>query len=140
MPDKAIDLIDEAASKKRIELDSKPDNLDELDRKIMQLNIEKKVLSKEKDSDSLQRFNLVNKELKELEKKSHELTKEWNLKKKQIEKIQNTKLDLENAKNELIIAKRNGNWEKAGELSYQTIPSLTAVSYTHLTLPTIYSV
>ena len=124
LPDKAIDLIDEAASKKRIELDSKPDNLDELDRKIMQLNIEKKVLSREKDNDSLQRFNLVIKELKELEKKSYEFTKEWNLKKKQIEKIQNTKLDLENAKNELLIAKRNGDWEKAGELSYQTIPSL----------------
>ena len=124
LPDKAIDLIDEAASKKRIELDSKPDHLDELDRKIMQLNIEKKVLSREKDPDSLNRVELVNTELKHLEKKSHEFTKEWNLKKKQIEKIQNTKFELENAKNELIIAKRNGDWEKAGELSYQTIPSL----------------
>ena len=124
LPDKAIDLIDEAASKKRIELDSKPENLDELDRKIMQLNIEKKVLSREKDTDSLKRLGLVNAELNELEQKSHEFTKEWNLKKKQIEKIQNTKFELENAKNELTIAKRNGNWEKAGELSYQTIPSL----------------
>ena len=124
LPDKAIDLLDEAASKKRIELDSKPDDLDELDRKIMQLNIEKKVLSKETDSDSLKRAELVNEELKELEQKSNKFSKEWNLKKKQIEKIQNTKLDLENAKNELAIAKRNGDWEKAGELSYQTIPSL----------------
>ena len=124
LPDKAIDLIDEAASKKRIELDSKPDNLDELDRKIMQLNIEKKVLSKEKDTDSLKRLELVNTELKDLEQKSHEFTKEWNLKKKQIEKIQNTKFELENAKNELTLAKRNGDWEKAGELSYQIIPSL----------------
>ena len=124
LPDKAIDLIDEAASKKRIELDSKPDNLDELDRKIMQLNIEKKVLSKEKDTDSLKRLELVNTELKDLEKKSDEFTKEWNLKKKQIEKIQNTKFELENAKNELTLAKRNGDWEKAGELSYQIIPSL----------------
>ncbi len=124
LPDKAIDLIDEAASKKRIELDSKPDNLDELDRKIIQLNIEKKVLSKEKDTDSLKRLELVNTEFKNLEQKSHELTKEWNLKKKQIEKIQNTKFELENAKNELILAKRNGDWEKAGELSYQIIPSL----------------
>ena len=124
LPDKAIDLIDEATSKKRIELDSKPENLDELDRKIIQLNIEKKVLSREKDTDSLKRFELVNAELKNLEQKSLEFTKEWKLKKKQIEKIQKTKLDLENAKNELIIAKRNGDWEKAGELSYQTIPSL----------------
>ena len=124
LPDKAIDLIDEAASKKRIELDSKPDNLDELDRKIMQLNIEKKVLSKEKDTDSLKRLELVNIELKDLEQKSREFTKEWNLKKKQIEKIQNTKFELENAKNELTLAKRNGDWEKAGELSYQIIPSL----------------
>ncbi len=125
LPDKAIDLIDEAASKKRIELDSKPENLDELDRKIMQLNIEKKVLSREGDSDSLKRLELVNTELIELEEKSNKFTKEWNFKKKQIEKIQNIKLDLENAKNELIIAKRNGNWERAGELSYHTIPSLT---------------
>ena len=110
--------------KKRIELDSKPDNLDELDRKIIQLNIEKKVLSKEKDTDSLKRLELVNIELKDLEQKSHEFTKEWNLKKKQIEKIQNTKFELENAKNELTLAKRNGDWEKAGELSYQIIPSL----------------
>ena len=124
LPDKAIDLIDEAASKKRIELDSKPDNLDELDRKIMQLNIEKKVLSKEKDIDSLKRLELVNTELKDLEQKSREFTKEWNLKKKQIEKIQNTKFELENAKNELTLAKRNGDWERAGELSYQIIPSL----------------
>ncbi len=126
LPDKAIDLIDEAASKKRIELDSKPDNLDELDRKIMQLNIEKKVLSREKDSDSFKRLEIVNEELKGLEQKSDEFTKEWNLRKKQIEKIQNTKFDLENAKNELIISKRNGDWEKAGELSYQIIPSLVA--------------
>merc|ERR1711991_1062485 len=124
LPDKAIDLIDEAASKKRIELDSKPDDLDELDRKIIQLNIEKKVLTREKDNDSLKRLDLVNAELKELDKKSNEFTKEWNFKKKQIEKIQNIKFDLENAKNELVIAKRNGNLEKAGELSYQTIPSL----------------
>merc|ERR1711988_1779194 len=126
LPDKAIDLIDEAASKKRIELDSKPDDLDELDRKIIQLNIEKKVLSREKDNDSLQRLELVNLELNNLEQRSSQLTKEWSLKKKQIEKIQNTKLDLENAKNELIIAKRNGDWERAGELSYQTIPSLVS--------------
>ena len=124
LPDKAIDLIDEAASKKRIELDSKPDDLDELDRKIMQLNIEKKVLLREKDSDSVKRLELVNTELKDLKQKSLEFTKEWNLKKKQIEEIQNIKFDLENARNELTIAKRNGDWEKAGELSYQTIPSL----------------
>ncbi len=127
LPDKAIDLIDEAASKKRIELDSKPENLDELDRKIMQLNIEKKVLSKEKDADSLKRLELVNTELKDLEQKSYEFTEEWNLKKKQIEKIQNTKFELENAKNELTLAKRNGDWEKAGELSYQIIPSLVEI-------------
>ena len=121
MPDKAIDLIDEAASKKRIELDSKPENLDELDRKIMQLSIEKKVLSKEKDADSLIRLELVNAELKDLEQKSREFTEEWNLKKKQIEKIQNIKFELDNAKNELTLAKRNGDWEKAGELSYHCL-------------------
>ena len=122
LPDKAIDLIDEAASKKRIELDSKPEKLDELDRKIMQLNIEKKVLSREKDIDSSERLDLVNLELKDLEKESKSLTSVWDSNKKQIEKIQKIKLDLENARNKLIFAKRSSDWEKAGELSYHIIP------------------
>ena len=124
LPDKAIDLIDEAASKKRIELDSKPEKLDELDRKIMQLNIEKKALSKERDTDSLKRLRSVDENLSKLENESKEFSDKWNNNKKLIENKQKIKSDLEVAKNELMVAKRNSDWEKAGELSYHIIPTL----------------
>ena len=124
LPDKAIDLIDEAASKKRIELDSKPEKLDELDRKIMQLNIEKKALSKELDADSLERLESVDDKLSKLESESKKFSDSWNDNKKLIENKQKIKSDLEIAKNELMVAKRNSDWEKAGELSYHIIPTL----------------
>ncbi|MDA9973275.1 AAA family ATPase [Alphaproteobacteria bacterium] len=124
LPDKAIDLIDEAASRKRIEIDSKPDALDEKDRRIIQLKIEKKVLKKEKDKSSHDRLIKVEEELRELELLSEKETKNWKLSKKIIENDQQRKIDLENARNELDNVKRNGNWDRAGELSYQTIPNL----------------
>ncbi len=124
LPDKAIDLIDEAASRKRIEIDSKPDALDETDRRIVQLKIEKKVLKKENDKSSHERIDKVDQELKNLESLSKEETQKWKYNKKFIEAEQQRKMDLENARNELDIVKRNGNWERAGELSYQIIPSL----------------
>ena len=124
LPDKAIDLIDEAASRKRIEIDSKPDSLDEIDRKIMQLEIEKKVLNKENNKISNDRLSKVEKDLKNLKSVSQEQTEKWKLSKRNIEKEQQNKMDLENARNQLEIEKRNGNWEKAGELSYQIIPNL----------------
>ena len=124
LPDKAIDLIDEAASRKRIEIDSKPDALDEKDRRIIQLKIERKVLKKEKDQPSQDRLDKVEKELKELELSSEKETKNWKLNKKIIEDDQQRKINLENARNELDNVKRNGDWERAGELSYQTIPNL----------------
>ena len=124
LPDKAIDLIDEAASRKRIEIDSKPDSLDEVDRKIIQLEIEKKVLKKENNKISNDRLSKVEKDLKELKLASQEQTEKWKLSKKILEKEQQNKINLENARNQLEIEKRNGNWEKAGELSYQTIPNL----------------
>ena len=126
LPDKAIDLIDEAASRKRIEIDSKPDALDETDRRIIQLKIETKVLKKEKDKSSQDRLDKVEEELKELELLSEKETKNWKLSKNIIEDDQKRKIDLENARKELDIAKRNGDWERAGELSYQTIPNLEA--------------
>ena len=124
LPDKAIDLIDEAASRKRIEIDSKPEALDEMDRRIIQLKIEKEVLSKEKDKFSLNRINKVDKELAKLVLISIDLTKKWILNKDLIEQEQQKKVELENARNELHIVKRNGDWDRAGELSYQIIPSL----------------
>ena len=124
LPDKAIDLIDEAASRKRIEIDSKPDALDETDRRIIQLKIERKVLKKEKDQSSYDRLDRVEGELKELQLISEKETKNWKLSKKLIEDEQQRKVDLENAKKELDIVKRDGDWEKAGEISYQIIPNL----------------
>jgi ATP-dependent Clp protease ATP-binding subunit ClpB len=124
LPDKAIDLIDEAASRKRIEIDSKPDSLDEIDRRIMQLEIEKKVLKKENNKTSNDRISKVQEELNELKLLSKEQTEKWKLSKKALEEEQKKKIGLENARNQLEIEKRNGNWEKAGELSYQIIPNL----------------
>ena len=124
LPDKAIDLIDEAASRKRIEIDSKPDALDETDRRIIQLKIERKVLKKEKDQSSHDRLEKVEDELKELQLISEKETKNWKLSKKLIEDEQQRKVDLENAKKELDIVKRDGDWERAGEISYQIIPNL----------------
>ena len=124
LPDKAIDLIDEAASRKRIEIDSKPDSLDEIDRRIMQLEIEKKVLKKENNKTSEDRLLKVENQLKELKSTSKEQTEKWKLSKKNLEEEQQKKINLENARNQLEIEKRNGNWEKAGELSYQVIPNL----------------
>ena len=124
LPDKAIDLIDEAASRKRIEIDSKPDSLDEIDRRIIQLEIEKKVLKKENNKTSEDRLLKVENELKELKSTSKEQTEKWKLSKKKLEEEQQKKINLENARNQLEIEKRNGNWEKAGELSYQVIPNL----------------
>ncbi len=124
LPDKAIDLIDEAASRKRIEIDSKPDSLDETDRRIMQLEIEKKVLKKENTKTSNDRILKVEEKLKELKLKSKEQTEKWKLSKRVLEEEQKKKIELENARNQLEIEKRNGNWDKAGELSYQIIPSL----------------
>jgi ATP-dependent Clp protease ATP-binding subunit ClpB len=124
LPDKAIDLIDEAASRKRIEIDSKPDELDEIDRRIIQLQIEKKVLIREIDKSSEDRLLKVEEELEKLQLLSKNETIKWNSGKKLIEEEQHKKIELENSRNELDKAKRDGNWDRAGELSYQIIPNL----------------
>ena len=124
LPDKAIDLIDEAASRKRIEIDSKPDELDEIDRRIIQLQIEKKVLMQESDKSSKDKLLKVEEQLNQLQFLSTNKTKNWNSSKKLIEEERLKKIELENARNELDIAKRNGNWDRAGEISYQIIPNL----------------
>ena len=112
-----------------MEIDSKPEALDEIDRRIILLKIEIEVLSKEKDKSSIDKVIKLEKELINLENKSLKQTEKWKLNKGLIEKEQQKKIELENARNELEISKRNGNWDRAGELSYQIIPNLEAVNY-----------
>lgn len=124
LPDKAIDLIDEACSKIRMEVDSKPQELDEIDRKIIQLKIEQEALKKEDDENSKKRLEKISEDLRELECKSAELTSVWKAGKQKLEKINKLKNQLDEAKYNLEVAQRNGDLAKAGELSYSTIPSL----------------
>lgn len=124
LPDKAIDLIDEAASSLRIEVDSKPADLDEMDRKIIQLKIEAEALKKEEDAASKNRLKILNEELKQLEKKSAELTSLWQAEKMKLDKVNQLKEKLDQAKYELEVAQREANLAKAGELTYGKIPSL----------------
>ena len=128
LPDKAIDLIDEAASKKRMEIDSKPEALDEIDRRIILLKIEIEVLSKEKDKSSIDKVIKLENELINLENKSLKQTEKWKFNKDLIEQEQQKKIELDNARNELENTKRNGDWDRAGELSYQIIPNLESRS------------
>lgn len=124
LPDKAIDLIDEASSKIRMEVDSKPVELDEIDRKIIQLKIESEALKKEDDAASKERLEKINIDLKELENKSAELTSIWMTGKQKLDKINKLKSQIDDAKYNLEVAQRQGNLAKAGELSYGVIPNL----------------
>ncbi|WP_425069843.1 ATP-dependent chaperone ClpB [Reyranella sp.] len=124
LPDKAIDLMDEAASRIRMQVDSKPEALDELDRRIMQLKIEKEALKKESDSASRDRLERLEKELSELEQKSAALTAQWTSAKDKLADSQKVKEQLDKARSELDIAQRRGELAKAGELAYGVIPDL----------------
>lgn len=124
LPDKAIDLIDEACSKIKMEVDSKPQELDEIDRKIIQLKIEQEALKKEDDENSKKRLEKINEDLKDLEDKSTDLTSVWMTGKQKLEKINKLKEKLDDAKYNLEVAQREGNLAKAGEISYSTIPNL----------------
>jgi ATP-dependent Clp protease ATP-binding subunit ClpB len=124
LPDKAIDLMDEASSKIRMEVDSKPIELDSIDRNIIKLKIESEALKKEKDEASKNRLEFLDKELKELEKKSAELTSVWQTGKIKLEKINMLKEKMDNVRYELEVAQRNGDLAKAGELSYGVMPKL----------------
>lgn len=124
LPDKAIDLIDEAASKIRMEVDSKPIELDEIDRKIIQLKIESEALKKEDDQESKERLLKINDDLKVLEERSSELTSTWMAGKQKLDKVNKLKNQLDEAKYNLEVAQRNGDLAKAGELSYGIIPNL----------------
>ena len=124
LPDKAIDLVDEAASRLRMQVDSKPEELDELDRRIIQLKIEQEALKKETDSASKDRLERLSGELAELEEKSASLTARWNAEKDKLGSEQKLKEQLEAARNELVQAQRRGEYQRAGELTYGVIPDL----------------
>jgi ATP-dependent Clp protease ATP-binding subunit ClpB len=124
LPDKAIDLMDEAGSRLRMQVDSKPEELDELDRRIMQLQIERVALKKETDSASKDRLGKLEKELAETEEKSAVMTRNWQTEKEKIASASKVKEELETARRDLELAQRKGDFAKAGELAYATIPGL----------------
>jgi ATP-dependent Clp protease ATP-binding subunit ClpB len=124
LPDKAIDLVDEACASIKVELTSMPSELDELQRKIRQLEIEKAALSKEKDGSSMKRLSEVQSDLKALNEKNEQLTTKWQAEKEEILRIKNLKEQLEKARFDLDVALSRSEYEKAGELKYKTIPEL----------------
>ncbi|MER9026481.1 ATP-dependent chaperone ClpB [Mesorhizobium sp. M0815] len=124
LPDKAIDLVDEAASRLRMQVDSKPEALDEIDRRIMQLKIEREALKVEKDDASKDRLTRLEKELSNLEEESTELTSKWQAEKQKLGLAADLKKQLDEARNELAIAQRKGEFQRAGELAYGKIPEL----------------
>jgi ATP-dependent Clp protease ATP-binding subunit ClpB len=124
LPDKAIDLVDEAASRLRMQVDSKPEELDELDRRIIQLKIEQEALKKETDFASKERLEKLSHELAELEEKSASLAARWLAEKDKLGTEHKLKEQLEAARNELTQAERRGEYQRAGELAYGVIPDL----------------
>jgi len=125
LPDKAIDLMDEATARLRMEVDSKPEELDELDRRVIQLKIEREALKKETDSASKDRLEKLSKELEILEKQSADFSSRWNAEKSQRVGVQKLKEQIEQAQHERDIAQRAGDLAKAGEIVYSVIPKLT---------------
>ena len=126
LPDKAIDLVDEAASRLRMQVDSKPEALDELDRRLMQLKIEREALKKEKDTASKDRLAKLEKEIANLEEKANALAQRWQAEKEKLAAAGKLREDLDRARTELEQAQRKGDLAKAGELAYGVIPDLEA--------------
>jgi ATP-dependent Clp protease ATP-binding subunit ClpB len=124
LPDKAIDLMDEAASRLRMEVDSKPEELDALDRQILQMQIESEALKKEDDAASKDRLEKLEKELADLKDRSSEMTAKWQAERDSLEQARDLKEQLDKARAELEQAKREGDFAKAGELQYGRIPGL----------------
>ena len=124
LPDKAIDLIDEACASIRMQLESNPTEIDELNRKILQLEIEKVALSKEKDQLSKERLRKIENELKELKNRYEELNTQWEQEKKEINRISDLKRELEKARFELENYLQEGNYNKAAEYQYSIIPNI----------------
>ncbi len=124
LPDKAIDLMDEAASRLRMQVDSKPEELDELDRRLIQLKIEREALKKESDHASKDRLARLQKEIAEIEDRSSELARRWKEEKEKLASSQKVKEELDAARIELEQVQRKGDLARAGELSYGVIPDL----------------
>jgi len=124
LPDKAIDLIDEAASRIKMEIDSKPEVMDRLDRRLIQLRIEEVAVAKEKDEASKKRVELIREEIKRLEKEYADLEEVWKAEKARVQGSQHIKEELEQAKLQMDEAKRKGDWNKMSELQYGKIPQL----------------
>ncbi len=124
LPDKAIDLMDESAARLRMQVDSKPEELDEIDRRIMQLQIEREALKKETDAASKDRLDKLQKELAEQEEKSAVITRNWQAEKEKLAAASKVKEELEKARHGLEQAQQRGDFAKAGELAYATIPEL----------------
>src|ERR687893_626212 len=124
LPDKAIDLVDEAASRMRIEIDSKPEELDNVDREIVRLKIEAEALKKETDAASKERLARLEKELADLEEQSAAITARWQAEKNKLGHAAELKKKLDEARTGLVNAQRSGDWAKAGELAYGIIPGL----------------
>ncbi|MBL8598276.1 MAG: ATP-dependent chaperone ClpB [Devosia sp.] len=124
LPDKAIDLMDEAAARLRMAVDSKPEALDELDRRIMQLKIEREALKKETDEGSRNRLDKLEGELLDLEDEAQALSTKWLAEKERVQGSQKLKEELDAARSQLEIAQRSGDLAKAGELAYGVIPGL----------------
>jgi ATP-dependent Clp protease ATP-binding subunit ClpB len=124
LPDKAIDLVDEAASRLRMEVDSKPEALDALDREILQKQIEVEALRREDDQASMDRLEKLTRELGDLQERSAEMTARWQAERDKLESARGLKEQLDRARAELDQAKREGNLARAGELSYGVIPGL----------------
>ncbi|SMO89257.1 ATP-dependent chaperone ClpB [Ruegeria faecimaris] len=124
LPDKAIDLVDEASARLRMEVDSKPEELDQLDRQILQMQIEEQALKLEDDAASKDRLETLQKDLADLQEQSAEMTAQWQAERDKLAGARDLKEQLDKARADLEIAKREGNLAKAGELSYGVIPEL----------------
>ena len=126
LPDKAIDLIDEAAARIKMEIDSKPESMDKLDRRLIQLRIEREAVRKEKDESSKKRFSLIEQEIAKLEKEYSDLEEIWKSEKAQVAGSQHVKEELEKLRVQMEDAKRKGDWQKMSEIQYGKIPGLEA--------------
>jgi ATP-dependent Clp protease ATP-binding subunit ClpB len=124
LPDKAIDLVDEAASRLKMEIDSKPEELDAIDRDLMQMKIEREALKKETDAASKDRLQRLDKSIADLEERSKTLTARWENEKQKLGTAQKIKVELDQRRTELEQAQRKGNFTRAGELAYGVIPGL----------------
>src|ERR1051326_8383916 len=124
LPDKAIDLVDEAAARLKMQVDSKPEELDSIDREIVRLKIEQEALKKESDPGSKERLKNLEKELKSLEKKSADLTARWKSEKEKLSDAQKLKNELDQLRAELANAQRRGDFQRAGEIAYGRIPEM----------------